>query len=631
MQLSRAQQRVVDFRGHCITAAPPGSGKTRVMVAKAQAILAEDPVNRVTMVTFTKAAANEMRERVGPAKGRRLLIGTFDSLCLKMAKEMGLNPHLASSLEMWIYAEQAATRFGLAPADTAVAREAIIRLSSMTDLDKAPEDEREMYAIYEEVLRAHGRTDFGILARDVVRGLRRGGLSTLDTSHLIVDEFQDSDDNQVNWVIAHARAGVLIDAVGDDDQSIYGFRGALGARAMKRLQQETGATMLQLDTCYRCRDEIIAASKHLISANSERIHKPFQGASGSGGLVHVDTVAGTAENQLVLDQIKAGDHPRPLAVLARSNDALRKLEIDLRENGIPFDRVGGQGGFWDRPGPQAMLALIEGLLRGRCTSTVTVLLRVIGVARSVREEVVAVAGRHPIAKLATHTYTQKQSGNVAQLLQNCAHQIWSAPEVTLSEMAEAVAGERNALYAHPKSKNGSAQSEEVLQIAAKETELAAAWLGKQIRKRGRNGMGAVVQRVRMLAKAPPDQKADVVLSTLHGAKGLEWPSVWIIRLDKGQMPAEPAREQPGELDLQGERRLLYVGMTRAQQCLYLTGGKNRITPTGQVTKAAPSCFLAELCASSVVAVQAGSEGREPATGEPGDKPSRSWEAALEAL
>jgi DNA helicase-2/ATP-dependent DNA helicase PcrA len=295
-KLNPNQRSVVDARGNCLAIACPGSGKTSTAASKAACLLEKG--ERVVAVTFTKDAALELRERIiklaGEENCARLIVGTFHSICLFMAfpgKAKGrfgreiLMEMRTPFQEEWDlvkpgvqfnFVGRALREHGLniRGQDALALIEAAKESDSLDHLD---EDVRNMVETYLDVMQRAGKIDFQDIILKVNRAMRDGSLTPLSTAHLLVDEFQDVDRAQYEWIEHHARSGVAITAVGDDDQSIYAFRRALGYSAMEKFTREFGAERILLGINYRCRSEILAAAEFLINHNTERISKSLRG------------------------------------------------------------------------------------------------------------------------------------------------------------------------------------------------------------------------------------------------------------------------------------------------------------------------------------------------------------------
>ncbi|MFY9329969.1 MAG: ATP-dependent helicase, partial [Georgfuchsia sp.] len=376
--LNEDQREAALHDGHCLITACPGSGKTRTLAAKAVHILASTSAATVCAVTYTRESALEIRERIvrvliqtigdeaARAARARLLTGTFHSLCFMqpapMVSKEGYGAAILSQMRTG----------GTALARTTIATEGdrrgylirameLARLSDMTlegglrvleavkarlvppdKNDRTPGD--KLFHAYQDILNRNGKIDFQDIVLRAVRGLKEGSVLPFPADYLLVDEFQDTDELQYEWMREHARAGTRITAVGDDDQSIYAFRSAMGYAGMEKFAQEWDALHVVLGVNYRCHAEILDSSDRLIRNNIGRITKNLIAAKGHGGsscyMVFEDA---EAEGIAVTNCAAAwrAKQKLELAVIARTNRRLDHVEASLTTSGIPFVRTGG--------------------------------------------------------------------------------------------------------------------------------------------------------------------------------------------------------------------------------------------------------------------------------------------------
>jgi hypothetical protein len=286
LPLDAAQAEAVAADGHCLILACPGAGKTRTLAAKSARLLKAAPGARVCAVTFTREAAREIRARIlqeaGEGAEGRVVAGTFHALCWRQLG--GSREPVAGEGERSAYAARAAAavRAELQP-ETALAIIEACKAGSPVPFPGL--DTGRLLAAYQEILLRNGKIDFQDLVARALEGMRRGTVAPVPATHLLVDEFQDTDESQLAWVFAHARAGAQVTAVGDDDQSIYGWRRALGHEGMERFAAHLGAKRLFLGTNYRSRPEIVEAAARLIERNRGRQAKALRSARPPGGRV----------------------------------------------------------------------------------------------------------------------------------------------------------------------------------------------------------------------------------------------------------------------------------------------------------------------------------------------------------
>ncbi|RMG79572.1 MAG: ATP-dependent helicase, partial [Chloroflexi bacterium] len=282
--MNRQQQEAVEAQGHTAIIAGPGMGKTFTITKRAQKMLQAG--QSVCMVTFTRESAREMQVRIGNVDRSKFICGTFHALAANQ---------LAESLRVRIM------RAGL---ENFVLRRAF---------EQAGEEDDELFReIAKEVrdyLAGHkGRSSLSDVASDTwecakhimlkeraiaieaicalaAELIEQGKLPLLNCQQMIVDEFQDVDRHQLQWILSHAEGGVTITVVGDDDQSIYGFRGSLGTKAFRVLMNRLSPCVIKLSINYRSHSEITNLASGLIEHNKQRIKKSIKAHRGAGGRI----------------------------------------------------------------------------------------------------------------------------------------------------------------------------------------------------------------------------------------------------------------------------------------------------------------------------------------------------------
>ncbi|MGF6960803.1 superfamily I DNA/RNA helicase [Paraburkholderia youngii] len=278
--LNPQQREVAERRGHCVAIACPGAGKTKTIAAKA-ALLLSDPAAIVGAVTFSKDAAVELRDRIlalaGDGTRKRLIAGTFHSLAFR---QLGKRDIATDGDRMALIARVIA-ELGLdcKPEDVVPVIEGIKTNFGRVE---AGTGDAQIYAAYQASLERNGKIDFQDMLRLAVAGMEAGDIEPYHFTDLLVDEFQDTDPLQYRWVELHAQAGANVTVVGDDDQSIYGFRAALGFRGMESFATSFNARRVVLGSNYRCHDEILSAADRVIRNNADRILKVLRAERGPG-------------------------------------------------------------------------------------------------------------------------------------------------------------------------------------------------------------------------------------------------------------------------------------------------------------------------------------------------------------
>jgi superfamily I DNA/RNA helicase len=295
------------------------------MSHKAARLLNKESGNLVA-VTFTKDAAEELKSRIvkqsGDDKVNRIAAGTFHSLCISMCKKAGIKFDLINEQQRQFIFKKIGVYFSENYTAQEV-QEIVDRLKcSMNGAFKS--DHKEMLDLYQKELAHYGKSDFQDIIIRTVELLEQKKISPINCKWMLVDEAQDMDEWQLEWVLLHAKSGIHCTVVGDDDQAIYAFRGSLGYEGMMKFQRETRATVLTLPTNYRCHSEILMPAAMVIQNNLDRVEKSIKSEKGEGGRIIVESVERVEEEAdyvvtvLNVSQIKDGKTGQ-WGLLARTN------------------------------------------------------------------------------------------------------------------------------------------------------------------------------------------------------------------------------------------------------------------------------------------------------------------------
>lgn len=582
-KLNPDQRSVVDAKGHCLAIACPGSGKTSTAAAKAAVLLLAGL--RVVATTFTKEAAIELRDRIiklaGEEHTSRLLVGTFHSLCLLQAFPGRAKGRFGREIlsevrtpfqEQWDlvntgaqfnYVGRAIREHGLKMRvqDALSFIEVAKERGSVDHLD---EDVAGMVNTYIDVMQRSGKIDFQDIILKTNLALRAGTLSTLPTDALLVDEFQDTDLAMYEWIEHHGNNNVTLTVVGDDDQSIYAFRRALGYDGMGRYSKDFNAERILLNTNYRCHSEILGAAEFLINHNTERIPKRLFAEKGAGGIVSWESFKDipTESSAVAEEAWQALDEGASFAVIAHTNRELVDLQRALIERDIPYRKAEGKSLF-DCAEVQTFGALLRALIKPT-ENDIDMVLGWTGITDSdckgIRE-LFGSAIRQGSTKDFEHSNVSedgvkawrsfaKNYNDWRQLMQQGHFQLlhvavydWLLETIEKPNSAYLLQT-AGALY-DPKDKTLAKHLQDlrIIEMKARKDE-----------KEGKEG-GGMPQNV-------------VWLMTAHGSKGLEFDRVWIVGVQHGAFPSEKA-------SLEEERRLMFVAMTRAKEMLWISATKDK--------------------------------------------------------
>jgi len=617
--------------GPLLVLAGAGSGKTRVITMRIAWLLARGvPARHVLAVTFTHRAAHEMRERVaalvGAGRAGEATIGTFHSFCARLLREHGAAIGVPARFAIRDAADQlAAARAALRELRVAEAtlspgalhaRISLLK-SRLVSAERARADaatRQELlvaraYAKYDEQLRRTRSVDFDDLLLLAVRLLRdarpvRDALAAR-YRHVLVDEYQDTNapQHEILRLLAGGHRNLCV--VGDDDQSIYAWRGADVQKILRFERDFRGAAVVRLETNYRSTEPILEAANRVIRRNSARHDKTLRSAIGAGEPVtyrRLDDESAEAESAVREIAALTGDgraRPSDFAILFRAAVQARPFEAALRARSIPYRLVGGMS-FFDRKEVRDVLAYLR--LAADPEDEVS-LLRVIqcpprGVGRATLDEALAraTAAGIPVAR------AFREEGATAGL-----------PPAAVAAMREFLAT-MEGLAARDPGRDLVAWMRRVLAEVRYRDEVertyadAAAreerWLGvmellnlaeNHVKRAARPTLRGFLEALTLSAEAEEDPEKDggrdvVTLMTLHAAKGLEFARVFLPGVEEGLLPHARAVEEGA---VEEERRLMYVGITRAMRHLTVTCVRSRAR-RGRSTEAMPSRFLYEM-------------------------------------
>jgi len=645
LPLNPQQQAAVRHPGGpLLVLAGAGSGKTRVLTARIAYLIQERGVapQKIFAVTFTNRAAGEMRSRVAALLGadpKGLWIGTFHSLSARLLRREAA--HLGFGPNFTIYDQDDSESFikrlleqrGLSPkanpprAIHAVISSAKNRMLLAEELGAQAESplERvaaEIYAQLGPALRQANAMDFDDLLLHPLALFRehpeRLAYWQQRFQHVLVDEFQDTNAAQYRLVKLLAAGHTNFCVVGDDDQAIYGWRGA-DVRHMLSFQQDfPAATLIKLEQNYRSTQVILDAANGVIAENARRLGKTLFTATQGGEPVTLLTAADERDEaewlaaELARRAAEADVPYEGMAILYRTNAQSRPLEEAFRFRGIPYRLVGAVS-FYERREVKDVLAYLRLIAnpaddeafvrvvnvprRGIGDASLSQLLRTAAQWGKPLLETARAADR--VADLRPNVREAFQA--LAQLIDDLRARYGDADPATVLERTIATVGYGQ--YLADEGPEGIERLENVQELIAGAAEWAetAADEGEEAGDEvGEGGTGKGASLIeRYLTQAALVTSADqgtgdptgVTLMTVHMAKGLEWPVVTLAGLEDGLFPLARAAGEPGGLE--EERRLCYVGLTRAREKLYLSWARTRYR-NGRLEMSESSRFLEAL-------------------------------------
>jgi DNA helicase-2/ATP-dependent DNA helicase PcrA len=619
------REAVLHTKGPLLVLAGAGSGKTRVITHRLAHLVrgGADP-RSIAAVTFTNKAAAEMRERAQVLLGGAALgsfIGTFHAWGLRLlrrrAREAKLPPRfsIADSSDQLALIKEAMAELSISDQVLPVnavrgrissAKNALVTAERFiaTETDFAGERIGQVYALYEKKLAATGALDFDDLIARSVR-LLAGDPAVLAEErrrvrHLLIDEYQDTNSSQDALVKLYGEGAESLCAVGDEDQAIYRWRGAEVEHILRFDTDFPGARLVALEANYRSTAKILSAAAGLVSHNRRRREKRLRADRGEGALVRVWRFEeDRAETEAVAREVAAsGRAPGEIAILYRTNAQSRPFEEELVRRRIPYVVVGGMK-FYERAEVKDVLAYLRLAARPEddlaFRRVVNVPARGIGAATLDR---IAAAARE--SRRSWWEVSEKPEG----LTERARTALARFREVVLDLHEKAATWTPSALLEHLLSVTGYAalyaESEDREDVARRENIEELLSSAREFERRNEEG-ATIAEYLDTVALATDGDAAAssggaVTLSTLHAAKGLEFGAVFAVGLEEGYLPHGQSQEDEDELE--EERRLLYVGMTRAKDALTLTLADRRLV-YGRVESRRPSRFLEEIPRAAV--------------------------------
>jgi ATP-dependent DNA helicase Rep len=633
-KLNTPQREAVKYLdGPLLVLAGAGSGKTRVITHKIAHLIEQCGYSprEIAAITFTNKAAREMQERVGQlvegksAKG--LTIATFHSLGLQMLRAeatlLGYKPQfsiLDSSDSFKILADVLATT------DKQLLRKTQWQISSWKnafvnpDQAKASADEElthaaaKVYQIYQQTLKAYQAVDFDDLIKLPVE-LFEQHPEALDKwqrklKYLLIDEYQDTNACQYKLVKMLTGVEGRFTAVGDDDQAIYGWRGADVENLRQLTEDFSKLKVIKLEQNYRSTVRILRSANHVIANNPKLFDKKLWSELGTGEPIQVNAARDEDhEAELVVMKLMAHKFEHrtrhaDYAILYRGNHQARILEQQLRNHKIPYTISGGQS-FFDKAEIKDLVAYLRlianedddpAFIRAATTPKK-------GIGNTTLERLGEYASREHMSLFAAafEGEFQRELGNrqLEDLLTFCQF-ISRLQERAVRDPAGEVLNDLLAaihyeafLYDSEEPRAAETKWKNVLDFTAWLTKKGQGEAGEE--DRNLLQLTQMVSLMSMLEGREDGEPDAVKLSTLHASKGLEFGHVFLIGCEEGILPH---RESVDNGKIEEERRLMYVGITRAQKSLHISWCKKR-KRAGETEVCEPSRFIAELPADDV--------------------------------
>jgi DNA helicase II / ATP-dependent DNA helicase PcrA len=631
--LNPQQREAVAYAGGpLLILAGAGSGKTRVITHRIAHLIHEHgvPPGAVVAVTFTNKAADEMRERVGRLLGGSyslagLVVSTFHSFCVRLLRRDGqllgdLRPGFTRNFTIYDEDDQLSLvksvyrNLGLNEKDFLQCRAALSRISHAKNHQQTPEEFAQaakdpkskqlavVFGEYEGRLRQANALDFDDLLLESVRLLRHDeatrGAYNRRIQHLLIDEYQDTNRSQYELMRLLTESHQNVCVVGDEDQSIYSWRGADIRNILDFERDYPEARTIRLEQNYRSTKNILESASAMVAHNLQRKGKWLWTAASAGRRIGVYQ-APDAENEalFIADTIERLLSMNPndrVAVLYRTNSQSRQIEEALRRYGRKYKVIGGFS-FYQRAEIKDVLAYLKLLLSPQDSIS---LLRIVntparGIGKTTVEQVERYALEHSLGMwdallrmLEEKRFPARAEAALSGFRKLIEELREDAAKEPVDELIQSVL-DRTGYLATLKRDDSPAADTRIENLS----ELVNA--ASEAAERG-EGIAEFLDHAALVSDADSvDERAQVSLLTVHNAKGLEFPAVFIAGLEEGLFPHN--RSLDSETGMEEERRLCYVGMTRAEKQLILTWARYRRRFGGGVSEECQaSRFLREI-------------------------------------
>lgn len=617
---------VTHGEGPLLILAGAGSGKTKTLTHRIAYLIQEMGVfpSKILAVTFTNKAAREMRERLARLLGESAdnrgfmpWMGTFHSICVRLLRQDGMAIHIPTRFVIYdeddklglirqIMKQHGLTDRDIKPRAIAAAiskaKNALLTAQDFADGANGPIEQKkaEIFLAYQMQLQKAGALDFDDLLVKTVelfrtqKDIRKKWQQQF--RHILIDEYQDTNAVQYALVKLLVNEQRNICVVGDDAQSIYSFRGADYTNILNFERDFPGTTVVKLEQNYRSTDAILTLANTLIQHNIHRTDKNLWTALEGGRepvlwQVYNESEEGMHIAQEIVEQANAGRAYSDMAVLYRTNAQSYAIERALRERYIPHKIVGGLR-FLDRAVVKDLMAYMRLLFQPNDRVSFT---RIVNVPK------------RGIGAVSVQKFLTWHDTSEGSIIDHLAHVHESDG---LTPKAKSALKELGDTLSELQQKIDNSPADLLEAIIEKTGYLQFINDGSPQADERMENVGVLIAEAKVYADtatfleemalmSSSDETADdqVTLMTLHAAKGLEFPVVFLVGMEEGILPHTRVFDSGKPDDIEEERRLCYVGITRAREELFVTCANSR-TQFGQIGYNMPSRFLAEMGLSS---------------------------------
>ncbi|MCA9077422.1 MAG: UvrD-helicase domain-containing protein [Planctomycetaceae bacterium] len=622
--------------GPMLVLAGAGTGKTRVITHRiVQLIRSGVAPDRILSVTFTNKAAKEMQERTADLIGRRLpakpFISTFHSLCVRILREEIEHLGYPSRFQIMDRGDQESaarrvlrdirvTEKSLRPGDLlgVISRWKSAGVSAERAADASENDQDFLAAMgyrrYQEQIRASGAVDFDdlLLLTDRLFTEFPDVLERQQAKfdHVQIDEYQDTNGIQFRLIAALVQQHRNLCVVGDDDQAIYGWRGAEVRHILGFNSHFPEAKVFRLEDNYRCTDRILELANRLVRHNKGRHPKTLRAHKTSTQEVRVlEYPDEQQEAEKVVLEIRflsqKRDVPyRDIAILFRTNEQPRMFEAEMRRTGVPYVLIGSQS-FYDRKEIRDMLSYLKVMSHPQDEAS---LFRIINVpARGIGAKTVEKLQERAVREGRSFwdvVHEARQSGELPakantglQDLEHLLHSFRRRFEESPRQMEHLMRELIDTIHYESEIERQYKDPQQQLARTAVIDEFVES-LGEYVQSTARPSLDDYLTSITLEGRdEEPDKEAQaaenaVKLMTMHSAKGLEFPRVYMVGMEEGLLPHKRSVDAT-EKEIEEERRLAYVGVTRAKDVLTFTRAATR-RKWGKVRESVASRFLFEM-------------------------------------
>ena len=627
-QLNKSQRAAVESNdGPVLIFAGAGSGKTRVLSHKMYYLIREEhfkPEN-ILSVTFTNKAAKEMKERVMKllkTDNLPITIGTFHSVCARLlrveAKHLNISPHFAIyDVQDQLDLLKVVLKGLNVPKDQLSPNHARNQISYLKNKMITPSAQLrkartilekkvvEVYSAYQKALKENDALDFDDLLLYPLELFDKHpkilAKYQKKWKYILVDEYQDTNRPQFFFLTRLSETNEQICVVGDDDQSIYGWRGADVTNMLDFEKFFPSCRIFTLEKNYRSTQQILDAATAVVTHNDRRAKKTLVAENGSGELLglietrdeleEADAIISALEKEIKLNK-RTFNH---FAVLYRTNAQSRALEDSFRRMGIPYNLIGSVR-FYDRKEVKDVLAYLRLVINLKDTIS---LRRIVnfpprGIGMKTMDKCVLQAEADHLElfdvlrKADQLPIRGKQSDSLTEFYKLIKKYHGLRNRLSASELSRSLIEEAGVLGQYKKSRDSDDREryENVVELLNSIDEFCA--------KRPDSNLSDFLEEVSLLSDIDHWNDSDnrVTLMTVHSAKGLEFPVVFVSGLDDGLFPLYATLEKKKELE--EERRLFYVALTRAQERVFLLYATNRRRMGGENMLGMASRFIGEI-------------------------------------